>query len=383
MLTKQRVVDYLCGMKKHSRNRILTLPLLFVVVILFMAPRSWSQGTDVHVMFYNVENLFDTVNDPKVNDSEFLPDGRYGWNSERYFHKLDQLGRVISGDGRGDFPAIVGLCEIENLLVLEALASSTHLRDAGYEIVHYDSPDGRGIDVALFYRPSVFTLLTSSPIPVRLPSDLDFRTRDILFVQGILGADTLNLYVNHWSSRVGGVEVTEPRRVQAAHVLRRHLDSVANHFLVFNALIMGDFNDEPHDRSVHEVLNALIPGQDSPAGNSKTTLWNLAGTIPEGEGTFWFWRDRAWNILDHIIVTESLMNHDNRRTKTGLTLKPGSFRVMKEPWMLKEDNEYQVPFRSYTRQYDGGFSDHLPVLVTLVVNDKPRKYRRRCMLRKN
>jgi endonuclease/exonuclease/phosphatase family metal-dependent hydrolase len=334
-------------------------------------------------MFYNVENLFDTINDPLINDAEFLPEGRYGWNSERYFHKINQLGRVISGDGRGDFPALVGLCEIENRYVLEALASSAYLRDAGYKIVHYDSPDGRGIDVALLYRPAVFTLLASAPLPVRLPSDVDFRTRDILFVQGILGTDTLNLYVNHWSSRWGGKEASEPKRIQAAHLLRQHLDSVANHFLLFHALIMGDLNDEPHDRSVREVLNARIPGQDTAAATTKTTLWNLAGTIPEGEGTLWFWRDRVWNTLDHIIVTESLLNPDPANHTSTLRMAPGSFRIMKEPWMLKDDNGDMVPLRSYTRTYEGGFSDHLPAMVNLVVEEKKRKRSIRWLRRNN
>jgi len=379
------VIFYLCKKKAMSSiKHVLLLPLLVLWLLSGSCRLAFSQGSEVTVMFYNVENLFDTINDPLINDAEFLPEGRYEWTGERYRHKIHQLGRVISSDGSGPFPVLVGLCETENRLVLEELAASDFLRDAGYSIVQYESPDGRGIDVALFYRPALFRVLYSRPLTVRLPSDLEFRTRDILYVQGILGTDTLHIYVNHWPSRVGGKEATEPRRVHAAFVLRQHLDSVAEHFTTFHAIVMGDLNDEPHDRSVHEVLNALIPGHDTPAaGTPKTTLWNLAGTIPEGEGTFWFWRERAWNILDHIIVTESLLNPGPGCRTGAVSIQPGSFRVMKEPWMLKDDNGAMVPFRSYTRTYEGGFSDHLPVMVNLVVKEKPRKKRLRLCRQKN
>ena len=360
-------------LKRKSDFRLLCLLVIFV---LLQPLSALSQKVKIDVMFYNVENLFDTIDDPMTNDEEFLPEGRYGWNSERYFEKLDRLGQVISGDGKSALPAIVGLCEVENRLVLEELTGSDRLRGAGYSIVHYDSPDARGIDVALLYKPGYFRVLQSAPLRVTLDHDPDFLTRDILFVQGITGRDTLHLYVNHWPSRRGGVDDSEPKRLKAAQVLRNHIDSVAATFLNCHVIIMGDLNDEPQDRSVSEVLMAMSPG--TPCDDrSEACLYNLSATIPEGEGTYYFWRDKKWNVLDHIIVSSSLMEE-----RTGILLKEESFRVMREPWMLKEEDGSMIPFRSYTREYEGGYSDHLPVLISLMITPDDTAKKRGKRIRK-
>lgn len=336
-----------------------------------------SQTTALRVMFYNVENLFDTINDPLINDEEFLPEGRYKWSAERYQAKLNQLARVISAPDAGNLPAVIGLCEIENHQVLNDLVQNPEFSGINYRIVHFDSPDGRGIDVALLYRSQLFTPVHSAALPVRTPFDLDFRTRDILYVQGIAGSsDTLHIYVNHWPSRRGGSEVSEPKRVRAAEVLRNHLDSVAQHFVDFQAIIMGDLNDEPADKSVSEVLGAVAPGNKPSAAPQNPVLLNYAQTIPAGEGTYYYWRDKKWNVLDHMILTLSLAD------STGsMVIRPGSFQVIKPDWLLKEDQGVMIPFSTFARDYQGGFSDHLPVVIELTQKELPPPPRK-CRWRK-
>jgi endonuclease/exonuclease/phosphatase family metal-dependent hydrolase len=349
------------------------------VVALYGQP-AFSQTITHDLIFYNVENLFDTIDDPLINDEEFLPGGRYRWDGVRYLHKLDQLSRVISNDGHGPLPVIVGLCEIENRAVLEDLAATERLKGAGYAIVHHDSPDERGIDVALLYQSAHFRVLVSYPLPVKLPYDLEFKTRDILYVRGIMGIDTIHLYVNHWPSRRGGADVSEVRRVQAASVLRQHLDLMAPQFRQFHVVIMGDLNDEPGDRSVSEVLGARSFGSECP-DESKTCLCNLSSLIPEGMGTYHYWRDKKWNVLDHIIVSSSLLDSSAMRADGNVRYLWGSFNVLQESWLLKEDNGVMVPLSSFARDYQGGFSDHLPVKMTLTVKTAPigesRKWQRK------
>lgn len=352
---------------------IIRLLLSCVIALCVHSSSTYAQKRSIGVLFYNVENLFDTIDDPLTDDAEFLPGGKYQWTSERYLTKLDQLGRVISGDGKTPLPALVGLAEIENCRVLKDLTSTDRLKSGRYGIVQYNSPDERGIDVALLYRADLFRVLCSRPLEVKPPWDLEFHTRDILYVQGLLGTDTLHLYINHWPSRRGGMEASEPFRMMAAGVLRAHLDSVATQCNHFNVIIMGDLNDEPQNRSVTEVLNARIPGTPCP-DESKVCLRNLSATFPAGEGTYYYWRDKKWNVLDHIIVSAHLL--DTNRT---LYMVPGSFGAMKEPWMLKEDGGRMIPFASFAKDYEGGFSDHLPVRITLQVpavakEQEPKKH---------
>lgn len=332
-----------------------------------------AQSNHNHIMFYNVENLFDTIDDPLINDAEFLPQGRYQWSGERYLQKLDRLGQVISGDGKGSFPVVVGLCEIENRQVLEALVGSVRLEAADYAIAHYESPDERGIDVALLYQPAKFRVLTTRPLSVRLPYDLDFRTRDILYVQGVMDSDTLHFYVNHWPSRRGGMEASEPKRMQAAKVLRTHIDSLSQHFPDAKVIIMGDLNDEPNNRSVGEVLQAIAPGSAC-SGARPICLFNLSMTIAEGEGTYYYWRDKKWNILDHMIVSASLLD-----STAYLQIQPQNFAVVGAPWMLKEEDGRMIPFSSFAKNYEGGYSDHLPVSIGFTYNEPPP---RKCRWRK-
>jgi predicted extracellular nuclease len=208
-------------------------------------------------MFYNVENLFDTQDDPLVRDEEFLPEGDRFWNKHKYYSKLNNIYKVIVAVGEWSPPAIIGLCEIENRKVIDDLVSSTPLNKFDYQIVHKESPDRRGIDVGLLYRKELFTPLSYEAIPINFPNNPESKTRDILYVKGITNtSDTLNIFINHWPSRWGGQLESEGRRVFVASVLKEKVDSIFKSNPKSNIIITGDFNDYPNNKSLNEVLAA-------------------------------------------------------------------------------------------------------------------------------
>lgn len=290
--------------------------------------------------FYNVENLFDTSDDPLTDDDDFTPEGKLAWDETRYRHKQAQLARVIQAMGP---PHLLGLAEVENAAVLADLIATPPLNARGWGIAHHDSPDQRGIDVALLFQTSRFRLLESKPIPV--PTERP--TRDILAAtlrseQG----DTLLVLVNHWPSRSGGSEKTAPLRELAASTLRQVLDSllaVRPHALV---VVMGDFNDNPSDRSVREVLakdlliNPFLAMHFSGAGS-----YNYRGN---------------WDMLDQIMYGPGML-------RPGAPWQRSEAGVLKERWMLYEDPKFgPSPNRTYGGpRYYGGYSDHLPVWLRL------------------
>ncbi|MBT6836711.1 MAG: hypothetical protein HOA61_11765, partial [Bacteroidetes bacterium] len=222
----------------------------------------------LHIMFYNVENLFDTLDDPRTNDNDFLPNGSYNWHSYRYYDKLNKIAKVVLATGGWDDIDLIGLCEIENRKVLDDLVFHTPLKSNKYEIIHKESPDRRGIDVALLYSRDKFKPIYYAFTKIIFPFDSSIRTRDILYAKGVvLNRDTLHLFVNHWPSRRGGKEVSEKRRVYVASVLREKVDSILKHNASSNIVIMGDFNDEPMDRSIQEILNAGFDSIDFTSSN--------------------------------------------------------------------------------------------------------------------
>ena len=207
-----------------------------------------KQGTDyLRLMFYNVENFFDTVDDPKTNDNDFTPDGSMRWTQSRYIEKRNNIFRVITHVGEWDPPAIVGLCEIENRSVLDDLAKNTPLAKYPYRIVHKESPDPRGIDVALFYRSDYLKCIAQQFIRVRF-ADNRKRTRDILYATLCTAKDdTLHVFVNHFPSRVGGQRQSDPSRMLAASLIRQKVDSIFSRNALANIIVTGDMNDAPSD----------------------------------------------------------------------------------------------------------------------------------------
>ena len=314
------------------------------------------------VMFYNVENLFDITHDSAKFDQQFLPEGDHRWDKRKYWAKQKKIAQVITAVGGWEMPAIVGLAEIENQHVLVNLCYHTQLKSTKYQIVHHESPDRRGIDVALLYRKEKFELLFDSAIHVRFPFDTASRTRDILYVKGImLGTDTLHFVVSHWPSKYGGAFVTIPKRVYVAQQIRKLTDSIMSENPNANIIIMGDLNDTPDEKSLMEGLRAVAP--DS---NSTEPLFNLMlPLIAAGQGTHFYKGPTGaeWSFIDQFIVSRGLYN-----AKQDIGIKNNKPVVFRAPFLMeKNDAGLEIPNRSYIgMKYHGGYSDHLPVYLDLI-----------------
>lgn len=313
------------------------------------------------IMFYNVENLFDVYNDSLTNDDEFTPDGDRKWNNYRFYKKLNNLSKVIISIGEWNPPSIIGLCEVENRFVLNKLIYETPLKSFDYRIIHAESPDRRGIDVAMLYRQSRFEPIYFHPISINFPDNPESKTRDILYVKGIAGgADTVHFFVNHWPSRYGGYEDSKPRRIFVASVLRHKVDSInlADHDP--KIVIMGDFNDEPWDESIRIGLKAksdtLVLKKDE-----LVSLMGLPGKSP-AVGTNKY--QAEWSVIDQFIVSGNLVVE-----KDGMHVSGEGARIYQASFLLEEDEThlgYKLN-RTYTGPvYHGGFSDHLPIYFDLL-----------------
>ncbi len=313
------------------------------------------------VIFWNVENLYDPYDDTTTLDDEFTTAGARRWNWSRFSTKLNYVAKTLLAAGGWDPPALVGLCEIENRYVLNKLIHETPLRRWRYNMVHHESPDLRGVDVALLYRPDRFRVLSSRSIRVQYPFDTAARTREILMTQGIIaGRDTLTIFVNHWPSRRGGQEISTPRRLFVAGLLRRLADSVMDSRAGASLVIMGDFNDEPEDSSLSVVLGAKTT---MPSGGG-TGLFNLMGirNRERREGTLKF-RD-MWSTFDQFIVSASLLTG-----AAGILGGHMQASVVRPGFLLEEDKAWfgEKLNRTYSGpRYHGGFSDHLPVRLELI-----------------
>ena len=210
------------------------------------------------VVFYNFENLFDTIRNPEIYDEEFTPEGPKKWNTPKYTKKINNLSRVLFDIAaiNKDYPVVIGVSEIENRNVMEDVIATPKLAPANYRIVHYDSPDARGVDVAFYYRPDVFKLEGSAPIPFTMESLPNFRTRDVVTMWGTIDGEPFYFMVAHWPSRLGGKEASAPKRERAAEIMRHAADSVLAINPATKVVMMGDFNDDATDKSITEVLGA-------------------------------------------------------------------------------------------------------------------------------
>jgi len=313
------------------------------------------------IAFYNLENLFDTIDSQGVDDLEFTPGGERQWTSERYLFKIDQVAKVLSMIGPGyGLPgsSIIGLCEVENIGVVRDLLNSRYLRDKGYSIVHFDSPDRRGIDVALLYKPRYFTVSNSVATPLIIYGDGGRRvyTRDQLLVSGIFDGEPMHFIVNHWPSRLGGEERSQPLRAEAARLTRSLVDSIAMINRRDKIIVMGDLNDNPVDSSIAYYLGALSSRDDIKSNQ----LYNATARLYEqGEGTLRFRGN--WNMFDQMIVSGNFVKRRGRGYKL---YKPG---VFKEPFMMRQEGRFTgYPFRTFSGgEFIGGYSDHLPVYIII------------------
>lgn len=328
--------------------------LLLSAVSIISACSQTEKHKTINIAFYNVENLFDTLDAPNKIDDEFTPLSDKKWNTERYTKKLNNIGAVLASLNKPGLPAIIGLCEVENKKVVEDLVKSNQLKKAGYKIVHEESPDARGIDVALLYSPKHFKYLSHEKLTVKVPSEPWERTRDILYVKGKVANETLHLFVNHWPSRRDGTEVSEKRRIAAAKVLKQKVDKILAKDKNAKILIMGDFNDFPDNKSISKVLGAGVDDDD--------VLYNLMyKQAMKGKGTYNFKGD--WNMLDQFIVSKGLLDGGS-----GLDVDKDSGHIYKEDWILyiNREKEVEAPNKTYGGDnYYGGYSDHLPIYLNL------------------
>ncbi|MGM5470604.1 endonuclease/exonuclease/phosphatase family protein [Flavobacteriaceae bacterium LMO-SS05] len=302
--------------------------------------------------FYNIENLFDIYDDEQTNDNDFLPTSAKKWTQKRYDLKIYKLASVISKIGfeiSNRPPAIIGLAEVENDLVLRDLIQSEELSAYNYSFVHYDSTDERGIDVALLYNKDEFKVESSEtfPLDLRAPNgDKDF-TRDILLVTGMLDGDPIHVIVNHWPSRRDGEDETVYKRITAA---KKVLDIIAKLKIEYESpkiLIMGDFNDNPNNESVQFLMD------NEDLFNSTQRLWTKErGSLNH---------DFKWNLFDQIIMSNNLINVE----QDGYRFE--SAHIFDDKFLTQYHGKYQgQPFRTYVgKKYMGGFSDHFPVYIIL------------------
>jgi predicted extracellular nuclease len=321
----------------------------FVLLLNSCASVKQSLRKEYTIVSYNVENLFDTINDPAIPDEEFLPEGEKKWDNEKYHKKLNDIVKVISEINTLELPEIIGLVEVENQTVLNDLVNTGALRNGGYGIVHEESPDYRGIDVALIYREDAFLVIRHEAIPVTFPDDPEFRTRDILHVTGQIRNKVIHIFVNHWPSRIGGEEKTEPKRVLAAGILKKQVDQIFAADAKANIIIMGDMNDEPTNKSLELTL-----GAEAPESGSKLVNLMTPDKIT-GLGTYFYNGD--WNMLDNMVVSESVLKGK------GMHVENEKGYVFSKEWMIYTNKTGdKTPNRTYVgNKYVVGVSDHFPV----------------------
>ena len=327
------------------------------------------------IMFYNLENLYDTIDDPRTNDEEFTPTGAKRWTPERYNKKLENLSQVFSAvaSAYGGFPVAVGMSEVENLKVLKDLAEQKRMRGAHYKAVHFESNDARGVDVGFFYRPDKFTLMGCEPVKLVLRSGREYIGRDILAAWGSIEGEMFIFYVCHFLSRRAGVNASQGFRRAGAETVRDHAEAMRGQYPDIKVVIMGDMNDTPSSKAKgawwgSQFVNLMLP------------LQRDLRTHPSAFGSHKY--HGQWGYLDQFIINRehapsgvlestTANRSEEAATAKGDTLRslvfsaPRSFHL---PFMLTDDVTHlgHRPARSYMGyQYEGGYSDHLPILLDL------------------
>tara|TARA_R110000796_G_scaffold37722_3_gene95057 strand:+ start:3031 stop:4005 length:975 start_codon:yes stop_codon:yes gene_type:complete len=307
------------------------------------------------IVFYNLENLFDTIDHPDKLDSDFTPNGKLNWTPKRYATKLFKLASTISKiglDATGIPPAIIGVAEVENKTVLNDLLAIDDLKKQEYAFIHYDSPDERGIGNALIYDERYFQVLFSEPIPLmvyNLDGNQDM-TRDILYVYGKLNGEEVHIFVNHWPSRRDGGVETEYKRIKASETIIKYMAVLEENHPKPNYIVMGDFNDGPNSKSIQNLVTSK-------------QLYNPMEkllTPKRGSANYRF----SWMLFDQIIISHSFLNYESK------THSFNSSNIFDEHFLTEFKGKFKGnPFRTYVgRKYMGGYSDHFPVYIQLKLN---------------
>jgi endonuclease/exonuclease/phosphatase family metal-dependent hydrolase len=334
-------------------KRIIVISFL-LLIILNRLDAQQDAPKQLRFMFYNVENFFDTEDDSLTDDNSFLPDGVMRWNHTRYEKKLNSLYKTVIAAGEWEPPAAAAFCEIESRKILEDLIYGTYLSKFGYRIIHEDSPDRRGIDVCLIYNKELKVLYYKYWVP----EITDFKSRTVLYAKLMAGGDTMHLIVNHWPSRRGGVLANEDNRIRIASMIRGKADSImGSDKNAARIVFMGDFNCTPDD----PVIRTLISSSDK-----EKILVNLSDSLKGNHsGTYRY--QGTWEMIDQVIVSKALLYSEK-----GINTNAGMLKIMQSDFLLQKDPKYPgvSPFSTYRGyRYQGGFSDHLPVLLDLKVRE--------------
>ena len=356
------------------KHRLYTI--LFLLSLSFgLYAQDGEKGKRNYVIgFYNLENLFDTYNDPAKNDEEFLPEGKNKWTEAKYTKKLHNMASVIRtmADANGRFHTILGVSEIENRLVLEDLVSQPEIADANYQIVHYDGPDRRGVDVALLYKPEQFTYIDSESIPFTFEGSAiefamnrdqqkNFRTRDILMVHGTIDGEHFAFYVAHLPSRIGGKG--SDLRSRGGEIIYNHALGMMEKYPGIKIAVMGDMNDNPTDDSRAVYLH----GKENPQEVGKTDFYSpFLSMYKQGFGSLAY--QGEWSIYDLILINENLLNAPEGGLKIRTADKKGHYGVVfRRPFMVTQKGQYKgYPFRTFSNgSFIGGYSDHFPTYIVV------------------
>lgn len=316
------------------------------------------------VAFYNLENLFDTINNNGKYDLEFSPQGSRKWDGRKYKSKLKRLAYSISQmttKTTPEGPAVIGVSEIENITVLNDLVKTGDLAQRGLKVIHHDSPDVRGVDVGLLYNPKFFRPLKVTNHRLYLKERPNFKTRDQMCVVGLLG-DKIKGYariaviVNHWPSRRGGEKESSWLREAAAQLTRSICDSLYKVDPRMGVIVMGDLNDDPFNKSVSETLGAVRNIGDTPDAGFYNPFWEK---LDKGIGSYIY--RGGWNLFDQIIVNKNLVDG-------ACGVKFWAAEVLNKQFLLQQDGQYKgYPLRTFSGgAWTDGYSDHLPTEIFLV-----------------
>lgn len=320
----------------------------------------------MRIMFYNVENLFTPDDDSLKRDESFTPEGMNHWSKYKYWTKQKKIAQVITSVGGWEAPAIIGLCEVENKLALIHLTNYTSLKNQKYSIIHHESEDIRGIDVALLYRREKFRVIADTAYDVRFSFDKSSRTRNILHVTGIaMETDTLHIFVTHWPSKYGGAFVTIPKRKHVANEIRKYSQQILKKNPKANIIVMGDFNDAPDEESVTKGLRAKSPDK-----YKEGDLVNLMLPLMHKSMGSHFYSGNTgneWSVLDQMVVSSPLLD-----AKNSIYVKDSKAYIFYADFLLEQnDKGLIVPNRTYLgMKYHGGFSDHMPVYIDVKSQEK-------------
>lgn len=338
-----------------------TFILLSIFFLLAASVYGQKKEYEVYaIAFYNLENLFDTIDDVDNNgDNEFLPEGVYKWTKEKYEKKLDNIAKVISRLGKQYCPygaAAIGVAEVENRKVLEDLVQRPAIAEMGLQIIHKDSPDRRGIDVALLYNPKLFSVTGYSTHRFQY-ADTTYVTRDQLLVNGLLAGEPIHLLVNHWPSRYGNK--SSALREAAATVANSVIDSLRDTDSNAKIILMGDLNDDPVNKSCREVLNAQKKKRKVKTNGLYNPMWRL---FDQGIGSLAY--QGKWSLFDQMIVSKSLINEKQKINN----LRFWKVKVFGKDFLVQKEGKHKgYPLRTFSNNtFINGYSDHFPVITYLI-----------------